>query len=65
MRDTPGLNRCTSTDQRDAGAFGGPHDVLIMATCDGSVRAIDYKVDPMLFMQLGRINDGGGVDQLD
>jgi prepilin-type N-terminal cleavage/methylation domain-containing protein len=64
-RDTAGLNRCTSTNQNEASAFGGPHDALVMAMCDGSVRAIDYKIDPTLFMRLGRMNDGGAADQLD
>jgi len=65
MRDTAGLNRCTSTNQADAGSFGGPHDGVVMAMCDGAVRVVDFNVDPAVFLRLGRGHDGGGVDLLD
>ena len=71
LRDTPGLMRCYKNpstgalDERYGGAFGGPHSVLLMAMCDGGVRGVDFGVDPTLFKQIGTINDGGTVDQLD
>lgn len=64
-RDTAGLKRCTSTAQNRAGIVGTPHDALVMAMHDGSVRAIDYNIDPTLFRRLGSMNDGGNIDQLD
>jgi type II secretory pathway pseudopilin PulG len=71
VRDTPGVSRCWknattgANDARYPGGFGGPHDVVLMAMCDGSVRGVSYEVDPTLFKQIGTINDGGGVDLLD
>lgn len=51
-------------DHRNFGRFGGPHDVAIMAMCDGSVHGIAYEVDGSLFQSLGVINDGGSADKL-
>jgi hypothetical protein len=65
MRDTAGLDRCASTGQNQGGSFGGPHDGVVMAMCDGAVRVVDFGVDPAVFMRLGRGHDGGGVDLLD
>jgi type II secretory pathway pseudopilin PulG len=65
MRDTAGLDRCASVGQNQGGSFGGPHDGVVMAMCDGAVRVVDFGVDPAVFMQLGRGHDGGGVDLLD
>jgi hypothetical protein len=65
MRDTAGLDRCASVGQNQGGSFGGPHDGVVMAMCDGAVRVVDFGVDPAVFMRLGRGHDGGGVDLLD
>jgi len=41
--------------------FGGPHEALNMAMCDGSVRAVNYRISPALFRQIGTMNDGLGT----
>jgi type II secretory pathway pseudopilin PulG len=71
LRDTTGVSRCWANattgaqDERYGGGFGGPHDVVIMAMCDGSVRGVSYTVDPTLFKQIGTVGDGGAADRLD
>jgi len=65
FRDEPGRSMCYPTgDERYGGGFGGPHDVLIMAMCDGSVRPVAFEVEPSLFLEIGTINDGGNVEDL-
>ncbi len=69
-RDTLGVTKCWTnpmtgvSDERYGGAFGGPHSAVIMAMCDGAVRGVDFGVDPLLFKQIGTINDGGNLDEL-
>jgi len=48
----------------DAKAFGGPHrGGFNMALCDGSVRAIQYNVDPKVHQRLGNRKDGERIDR--
>jgi prepilin-type N-terminal cleavage/methylation domain-containing protein len=45
-RDACGLN------------FGSVHEQLMAVFCDGSVHAIDFEIDPAIWVSLCRINDG-------
>ena len=51
--ETPGIATC--------GIFGGPHNVHVMAMCDGGVRSISYTIDPVVFNYLGVVNNGLGT----
>jgi type II secretory pathway pseudopilin PulG len=66
-RDTPGLSSFVAGGFPIAGggvAFGGPHVLLHMAMCDGSVRALDYSISPTVFSQLAGMADGGAIDDV-
>lgn len=53
QRDTPGyLSRIV---------FGSPHAVFHMALCDGSIRPIQYSIDPVMHTRLGNRSDGQRV----
>ena len=53
QRDTPGyLNRVV---------FGSPHAVFHMAMCDGSVRPLQFSIDPVTHARLGNRGDGQAV----
>lgn len=58
--DTPGLTFC-HPDNRWAGTFGGPHNVLPMAMVDCAVRSVSFDIDPTVFMTLGYFADGLGT----
>lgn len=46
--------------------FGGPHQTLHVAFCDGSIRGISYSIPTLLFTQLCTFNDGiGNQENLD
>lgn len=55
-RDTPGLQLEMS--------FGGPHaGGCQFAFCDGSVRSINYTIDPVVHERLGNRKDGKAIDE--
>ena len=55
QQDTPGL--------QDSHGFGSAHpSALNVAFCDGSVRSINYKIDPVVHSNLGNRRDGEAID---
>jgi len=63
--DQPGSTRCEGFPASYAGTFGGPHAVLYMAMVGGAVHAVDFGIDPAVFMALGNIqDDNGSADQI-
>lgn len=64
-QDASGLSRCHPQNiESYASAFGGPHAVLNMAMCDGSIRGIGFDIEPAIFAKIGVMNDGGTADLL-
>ncbi len=58
MQDTPGLSGGTYED-----IFGSAHAIgFNMALCDGSVRIVNYTIDPLVHNYLGNRHDGQAID---
>ena len=56
MQDTQGLDHYF--------AFGSAHPGgFVMSFCDGSVRVIDYEIEPNVHALLGDRNDGVAIDK--
>ncbi len=64
-RDTPGLSSEIANGfpvSRNGVAFGGPHALLHMAMCDGSIQSFSYDINLTVYSLLGGMADGGGFD---
>jgi prepilin-type N-terminal cleavage/methylation domain-containing protein len=47
----------------DTWAFGGPHPAgCVFVFCDGSVRTVNFSIEPAVHARLGNRADGGAVD---
>ena len=49
----------------EAMSFGGPHQALNMAFCDGSVHPISFEIDPVIHRRLGNREDGHSIENQD
>ena len=55
LQDTPGLD--------NESIFGSAHAAgFNMAFCDGSVKVMNYSIDPTIHSYLGSRNDGNAID---
>ncbi len=46
--------------------FGGPHSMLNMAMCDGTIRGVSYDIFPGVFQALGSVSDDtGSIEDLE
>ena len=43
--------------------FGSAHLLCHFVLCDGSVSAIDYEIDPLVYEALGNRRDGGIIER--
>ncbi|MFM8952497.1 MAG: DUF1559 domain-containing protein [Planctomycetaceae bacterium] len=59
MPDTRGLNR-NLTGSAYSATFGSAHNVCYMAMVDGTVRGVDFSINPALFAALGNVADNAG-----
>ncbi len=66
--DMPGMPRPDTEGPPEAATyrFGSAHPSVFLASfCDGSVRSLNYNIDPGEWERLGARNDGGGICQGD